>query len=101
MLICLILLIIDVIYGKIQYSKIPEVDESIFQRSEHQTPLPPLRRQEPVSPLEGMLPDDEDALIQLKQYENKWNTSELWHDLDAMYGLIYSNGGIYYKNVKI
>ena len=85
LLICLILLIIDVIYGKIQYSKIPEVDESIFQRSEHQTPLP----------------DDEDALIQLKQYENKWNTSELWHDLDAMYGLIYSNGGIYYKNVKI
>ena len=85
LLICLILLIIDVIYGKIQYSKIPEVDESIFQRSEHQTPLP----------------DDEDALIQLKQYENKWNTSELWHDLDAMYRLIYSNGGIYYKNVKI
>jgi hypothetical protein len=73
------------IYGKIQYSKIPEVDESMFYRSEHQT----------------QLPDDEDALIQLKQYENKWNTSELWHDLDAMYRLIYSNGGIYYKNVKI
>ena len=73
------------LYGKIQYSKIPEVDESLFQRSEHQTPLS----------------NDEDALIQLKQYENKWNTSELWHDLDAIYKLIYSNGGIYYKNVKI
>ena len=73
------------IYGKIQYSKIPEVDESMFQRSEHQI----------------QLPDNEDALIQLKQHENKWNTSELWHDLDAMYKLIYSNGGIYYKNVKI
>ena len=73
------------IYGKIQYSKFPEVDESMFYRSEHQTPLP----------------DDEDALIQLKQHENKRNKSELWHDLDAMYKLIYSNGGIYYKNVKI
>ena len=50
LLICLILLIIDIIYGKIQYSKVPEVDESMFQRSEHQAPLP----------------DDEDALIQLK-----------------------------------
>ena len=48
LLICLILLIINMIYGKIQYSKFPEVDESMFYRSEHQTPLP----------------DDEDALIQ-------------------------------------
>jgi len=51
LLIALVLLIITLIYGKIQYSKIPEVDESIFLRSEHQTPLP----------------DDEDALIQLRK----------------------------------
>ncbi|MBR7037510.1 hypothetical protein IKI14_06865 [bacterium] len=44
------LVIIDLIYGKIQWSKIPEIDESIFAREEHQ----------------NKLPDKEDALIQLK-----------------------------------
>ena len=41
------MVIINIIYGKNQYSKIPEVDESIFQRTEHQ----------------AILPDNEDALI--------------------------------------
>ena len=51
------------IYGKIQYSKIPEVDESMFQRSEHQTPLP----------------DDQDALIQLNTREDMQNRNRAKH----------------------
>jgi hypothetical protein len=46
---------INIIYGKLQYSKIPEVDESIFYRSNHQIPLP----------------DDEDALIQLRKLDEE------------------------------
>ena len=69
LLICLILLIINLIYGKIQYSKIPEVDESMFQRSEHQTPLP----------------DEQDALIQLKKQDEVRNNSELRHNIETMY----------------
>jgi hypothetical protein len=57
------------IYGKIQYSKIPEVNESMFQRSEHQTPLP----------------DDEDALIQLKKLGDEYSKNGLWKDLDKLY----------------
>lgn len=51
LLVALILVTINIIYGKIQYSKIPEVEESMFLRTEHQTKLP----------------DDEDALIQLEK----------------------------------
>ena len=40
LIIGLIVVIINIIYGKNQYSKIPEVDESIFLRTEHQTILP-------------------------------------------------------------
>ena len=53
LLVGIVLLIINIIYGKIQYSKIPEVDESMFYRTEHQTKLP----------------EEEDALIQLKKAE--------------------------------
>ena len=55
LIIGLIVAIINIIYGKNQYSKIPEVDESIFLRTEHQT----------------ILPDDQDALIQLNKKENE------------------------------
>ena len=51
LLVGIVLLITNIIYGKIQYSKIPEVDESMFYRTGHQTKLP----------------DDEDALIQLEK----------------------------------
>jgi hypothetical protein len=44
------LVIINLIYGKIQWSKVPEIDTSIFAREKHQT----------------QLPNEEDALIQLK-----------------------------------
>ena len=57
------------IYGKIQYSKIPEVDESMFQRSEHQTPLP----------------DDQDALIQLRKLDDEYSKNETWKDLETIY----------------
>lgn len=50
-----LILIANLIYGKVQWSKIPYVDESIFNRTEHQTKLT----------------DEEDALIQLKLYETK------------------------------
>lgn len=51
LLVGIVFLIINIIYWKIQYSKIPEVEESMFYRTEHQTKLP----------------DDEDALIQLQK----------------------------------
>jgi len=51
LLVGIVLLIINIIYGKIQYSKIPEVEESLFYRTEHQIKLP----------------EDEDALIQLQK----------------------------------
>lgn len=49
------------IYGKIQYSKIPEVDETMFHRNEHQTPLP----------------ESEDALIQLRKLDDEYSKNEL------------------------
>ena len=87
LLICLVLLIINMIYGKIQYSKIPEVNESMFQRSEHQTPLP----------------DDEDALIQLRKLDDEYSKNELWKDLEAIYfsTTSYNFNNRLYKNSKV
>jgi hypothetical protein len=75
------------IYGKIQYSKIPEVDESMFQRNEHQTPLP----------------DDEDALIQLRNFDDKYNENELWKNLETIYRASISNpaNSLVYKDSKV
>ena len=75
------------IYGKIQYSKIPEVDESMFLRSEHQTPLP----------------DDEDALIQLRKLGDEYSKNELWKDLEAIYfsTTSYNFNNRLYKNSKV
>ena len=70
------------IYGKIQYSKIPEVNESMFQRSEHQTPLP----------------DDEDALIQLKKLGDEYSKNGLWKDLDKLYQSIDWNNRSHNNN---
>ncbi len=72
----LIVVIINIIYGKNQYSKIPEVDESIFQRTEHQT----------------ILPDDEDALIQLNAREDMQNRNRLkypWEEMGVLNALDY------------
>ena len=87
LLIALVLLIITLIYGKIQYSKIPEVDESMFLRSEHQTPLP----------------DDEDALIQLRKLGDEYSKNELWKDLEAIYFSTtnYNFNSRLYKNSKV
>ena len=62
--ILLSIVIVDLIYGKLQWSKIPEIDESIFARKEHQTKLS----------------DEEDALIQ-------WDytfSSEWYKDIRAL-----------------
>ena len=83
----LVLLVINIIYGKILYSKIPEVNESIFQRSKHQAPIP----------------DNEDALIQLRKLEDKYNESELWKNLDAIYQASITNAAnnLTYKDSKV
>lgn len=75
------------IYGKIQYSKIPEVDESIFQRTEHQTPLP----------------DDEDALIQLRKFDDKYKENELWKNLETIYRASITNSAnsLIYKDSRV
>ena len=75
------------IYGKIQYSRIPEVDESIFQRSEHQT----------------QLPDDEDALIQLRKLDDKYRENELWENLESIYNASITNAAnsLIYKDSRV
>ena len=75
------------IYGKIQYSRIPEVDESIFQRNEHQT----------------QLPEDEDALIQLRKLDDKYSENELWKNLEAIYRASITNASnsFIYKDSKV
>ena len=86
MLFALVLLIIDIIYGKIQYSKIPEINESIFQRSGHQT----------------LIPDKEDALIQLKKLDESRTNSDIWHNIEkAYFSVIAYQNNIFYKNSKI
>ena len=75
------------IYGKILYSRIPEIDESVFQRSEHQV----------------QLPDDEDALIQLRKLDKKYSENELWKNLEAIYNASITNAAnsIIYKDSKV
>jgi hypothetical protein len=75
------------IYGKIQYSKIPEVDESIFQRNEHQI----------------QLPDDEDALIQLRKFDDKYSENELWKNLETIYRASITNSAnsLIYKDSRV
>lgn len=63
------LIIINLIYGKIQWSKIPKIDESIFTRKDHQVKLP----------------DEEDALIQLKNNYSSWYTNDVWEALEILY----------------
>ena len=84
LLVALILLIINIIYGKIQYSKIPEVDESMFYRTEHQTKLP----------------EEEDALIQLKKLDNNLNDNELFKNIESIYYSIRNSNSNLYKNSK-
>jgi hypothetical protein len=76
LLIGLIVAIINIIYGKNQYSKIPEVDESIFYRSEHQT----------------ILPDDQDALVQLnnKERERGSTSNQTEKEMDVLEVLDYA-----------
>ena len=76
LLIGLVVAIINIIYGKNQYSKIPEVDESIFQRTEHQ----------------AILPDDQDAIIQLnkKERERRWTTNNTEKEKDVLEVLEYA-----------
>ena len=64
-----LLIIVNLIYGKIQWSKIPEIDTSIFAREKHQT----------------QLPDEEDALIQLKNNYSSWYTNDVWEALEILY----------------
>jgi hypothetical protein len=75
------------VYGKIKYSKIPEVDESIFQRNEHQT----------------QLPDDEDALIQLRKLDDKYSENELWKNLEVIYKASTTNAAnsLIYKDSRV
>ena len=69
-----LILIGDTIYWKIQWSKIPEIDESVFKRDYHQTKLP----------------DEEDALIQLRAY-NSWSMNDVMIPLEAYYYNLFSD----------
>lgn len=75
------IVVIDLIYGKIQWSKIPEVDKSIFTREKHQI----------------QLPDEEDALIQLKNF-NDWNMYNIFNPLDSYY--LYEQNSSYDSDNK-
>ena len=79
--ILLLILIGDIIYGKIQWSKIPEIDESVFKRDYHQTKLP----------------DEEDALVQLRGY-NSWSMSDVMIPLESYYYYLFSDN--YKENNK-
>jgi len=86
----LVLLIINLIYGKIRYSKLPEVDESIFLRTDHQT----------------ILPDDEDALIQLRNKDddislNRIDGEGVWSDLQRVYYVIRNENTLTHKKNPI
>lgn len=82
---CILLLILigDTIYGKIQWSKIPEIDESVFKRDYHQTKLP----------------DEEDALVQLRTY-NSWDMSDVMITLETYYQYLFWNNSYYKENNK-
>ena len=81
--ILLLILIGDTIYGKIQWSKIPEIDESVFKRDYHQTKLP----------------DEEDALIQLRAY-NSWSMNDVMIPLEAYYYNLFSDYSSYKDDTK-
>ncbi len=76
LLIGLVIAIINIIHGKNEYSKIPEVDESIFLRTEHQS----------------ILPDDQDALIQLnkKERERRSTPNKTGKEMDVLEVLEYA-----------
>lgn len=78
------LIIINLIYGKIQWSKITEIDESIFARKEHQ----------------NKLPDEEDALVQLRKFYDS-GKGKVIDILDSYYFYEFSDGSSnYLKNNK-
>lgn len=84
-IILLSIVIVNLIYGKIQWSKIPDVDESIFNRTEHQTKLL----------------DEEDAIIQLKVFDNWYiDTASIFSPLDSYY-LYEWNSSYYSENTNI
>jgi len=78
------LIIINLIYGKIQWSKIPEIDASIFVREEHQ----------------NKLPDEEDALIQLGAFYD-WNNRKAIDILDSYYLYEFSTTNSHPENANI
>ena len=65
--ILLLIVVINLIYGKLLWSKIPKIDESIFQRSEHQT----------------QMPEENDAIIQFKKFEDYLEKDELWQNIES------------------
>lgn len=78
------IVIIDLIYGKIQWSKIPEIDPSIYNRTWHHTKLP----------------DEEDALVQLRAlFDSYGGKASLVDVLDSYYlnGRIEDNKDISWK----
>lgn len=84
-IILLLIVILDLIYGKIQWSKIPEIDEAIFQRTEHQTKLP----------------DEEDAIVQLRAFYD-WNKGKIVDILDSYFLHELSTSNSYpEKNVDV
>ena len=84
--ILVLITIISLLYEKIQRSKIPDVDESIFYRSEHQIKLP----------------DEKDALIQSQNtfgyWHTNWYTNNIWKVLDALYSYEERNSNINREN---
>ena len=89
-IVILVLLVINLIYGKIRYSKLPEVDESMFLRTDHQT----------------ILPDDEDALIQLRNKDddislNRIDGEGVWSDLQRVYYVIRNENTLTHKKNPI
>ena len=63
----MLIVVINLIYGKLLWSKIPKIDESIFQRSEHQT----------------QMPEENDAIIQFKKFEDYLEKDELWQNIES------------------
>lgn len=75
-----VVVIVDFMYWKFRYSKIPWIDETTLNRKEHNIPLPA----------------EEDAIIQLKALESEWDT-DVWKNLDPM----SSTNRLYYDEFKL
>lgn len=75
-----VVVIVDFMYWKFRYSKIPWIDETTLNRKEHNIPLPA----------------EEDAIIQLKALELEWDT-DVWKNLDPM----SSTNRLYYDEFKL